>query len=992
MLRPVELQTTTIEIEEGKEENVAGSVVWDAALCLINYLDHNKNLIAEKRVIELGAGTGALGLAAAALGASSVTLTDLDHLEGLITANIARNNLSAKASSAPLCWGQPISSQIPTPPFDIILASDVIYQQASIEPLISTLKALSCPCTIIFLSYEHRPKLQFPRDLFLAAGFQVEQIRMDSDTTPSQRLEQLEKQAHALRSQHATLRTQLAHAVTTNLRFLDQKTTATSISLPSLLPLPEDPAALVDELSTLHAAGQYLQYLKELQALTRHAEKLSRSADRAFNDGDAANYVREFSDAVDGFSQAMGYAIAVEQIAEQGQLSSSPALLHHGATAVARVYATGVTLRGMLSAAAQQALKKCSWPPPIMGDTLLDSPTGTGDSPYPSDERKVEFTGFSNATDTDAVAVVQHVFIIQLTLQRAMEYKKFAALTRSGADNVGTDDVGPTVPVLWPAEELVAGVSAWLQHHFAQGLPTDRADKPEWLFAASLKAARQCAPYAEELQPCIDAHQLQQWYSLQLEFSRALGSSAVAGIVRNHVLPRLTYLNDAAAWLHFVDEAINFERGLAPLRGIVALPDSISGSQRLEGEGEDGEQGRAVAHAFSVIEILFEREEWSKGWLGAERDDAERQVDAAVEARDAWKPAVESDPAVAGELAVGLGSSGLGDAALGTQSSLAGATQQASKHEFYPPTCAQSILSLINVLFSRQGYLFAAQNRNHFTKEVLQPCLKAFRGRLNAMLLRSEQFDHLLDATGISKNGAIICAAHFIEHNLREPAGTLLMAVMSDEALAAAVEKEAASMTTFRRQWAYKLAKVAIDTFQTGFNAYKKKLSIFAAASPVDGITAMLPPPGPSPSLLPAADGLQTLLQALSSHLDAVLFRDVWRAIALAVNYALFNDVATEAEFSEQGAEQLNYDVDALIGVFGACTSRPAAHFKESKEACTLLKLKTEEAQMLMAAAHGGAAVGQEALVSAGIKALNVDQVRSVLARKVDLMPEGDLA
>lgn len=127
-------------------------------------------------MIELGAGTGALGLAAAALGASSVTLTDLDHLEGLITANIARNNLSAKASSAPLCWGQPISSQIPTPPFDIILASDVIYQQGSIEPLISTLKALSCPCTIIFLSYEHRPNLQFPRDLFLAAGFQVEQV------------------------------------------------------------------------------------------------------------------------------------------------------------------------------------------------------------------------------------------------------------------------------------------------------------------------------------------------------------------------------------------------------------------------------------------------------------------------------------------------------------------------------------------------------------------------------------------------------------------------------------------------------------------------------------------------------------------------------------------------------------------------------------------------------------------------------------------------
>jgi hypothetical protein len=810
---------------------------------------------------------------------------------------------------------------------------------------------------------------------------------MDADTTPAQRLKHLENQVQALRSQHAISRTQLADAVTVTLHSLEQKTRP---SLPSSLPLPKEPAALVEELSTLHAAGQFLQYLQELQALTRHAEKLSRSADRAFNDGDAENYVREFSDAVDGFSQAMGYAIAIEQIAEQGQLSTCPALLHHGETAVSRVLATGMTLRGMLSAAAQQALKKCSWPPPIMGhDILMDttSGTGTGDSSQYDGGNRIEFTGFSNATDKDAVAVVQHVFIIQLTLQRAMEYKKFAAL-HSGGGNDGDDDIGSIAPILWPAEELVAGVSAWLHHHFAQGLPTDRVDKPEWLFAASLKAARQCAPYAEELQPCVDAHQLQQWYSLQLEFSRALGASAVAGIVRHHVLPRLTYLDDDAAWLHYVDEAIKFERGLAPLRGTVALSDSMSGSQQLEGEGTEDEQGSAVAHAFSVIEIVFEREEWRDRWLKAERDDAERQVDAAVEAHDAWKPAVESETAVAQEFAaLGLESSGLG----GPQSSMA---QQASKYEFYPPTCAQSILFLINALSRRQRYFFATVNRNHFINEVLQPCLKAFRGRLSAVLLRAEQFDHLLDDAGIFKNGAIICAAHFMEHNLREPAGTLLMTVIANEALAAAVEKEAASMTTFRRQWAYKLAKIAVDTFQTKFTSYKKTLSTFAAASPDDDdSTALLPPSGPSSSLLPAADGLQTLLQALSSHLDSVVFRDVWRAIALAVNYAFFNDVATEAEFSEQGAEQLNYDVDALIGVFGTCTSRPAAHFKESKEACTLLKLKKEEAQMLMAAVHGGGGEEkQEALVSVGIKALNADQVGSVLARRVDLMPRGDYA
>jgi len=45
MIREIELQTTTIKIEEGREENVAGNSVWDAALCLINYLNHNKSEI-----------------------------------------------------------------------------------------------------------------------------------------------------------------------------------------------------------------------------------------------------------------------------------------------------------------------------------------------------------------------------------------------------------------------------------------------------------------------------------------------------------------------------------------------------------------------------------------------------------------------------------------------------------------------------------------------------------------------------------------------------------------------------------------------------------------------------------------------------------------------------------------------------------------------------------------------------------------------------------
>jgi predicted nicotinamide N-methyase len=55
--------------------------VWDGALCLIAYWNKNVNIaneyLLDKNVLELGSGTGAVGIAAAAFGPTKVLLTDL---------------------------------------------------------------------------------------------------------------------------------------------------------------------------------------------------------------------------------------------------------------------------------------------------------------------------------------------------------------------------------------------------------------------------------------------------------------------------------------------------------------------------------------------------------------------------------------------------------------------------------------------------------------------------------------------------------------------------------------------------------------------------------------------------------------------------------------------------------------------------------------------------------------------------------------------------
>ncbi len=57
---------------------------------------------------------------------------------------------------------------------------------------------------------------------------------------------------------------------------------------------------------------------------------------------------------------------------------------------------------------------------------------------------------------------------------------------------------------------------------------------------------------------------------------------------------------------------------------------------------------------------------------------------------------------------------------------------------------------------------------------------------------------------------------------------------------------------------------------------------------------------GVSARLRPALEGLADQLARLSRHMDQVVFRDMWRAVAVAANRMMYNDVATEAQFSAE--------------------------------------------------------------------------------------------
>jgi predicted nicotinamide N-methyase len=127
----------------------AGTQIWTASLFLADYLHANRAQFAQgKHVLELGAGVGVPGLAAAWLGASSVLLSEQAPLDGLLARNVQAHALLFKhVSVQQIDW---LAPNLPAhaPVFDTILVSDCIYEHLYGESwrlLANVIRALRTP-------------------------------------------------------------------------------------------------------------------------------------------------------------------------------------------------------------------------------------------------------------------------------------------------------------------------------------------------------------------------------------------------------------------------------------------------------------------------------------------------------------------------------------------------------------------------------------------------------------------------------------------------------------------------------------------------------------------------------------------------------------------------------------------------------------------------------------------------------------------------------
>lgn len=145
--------------------------LWPTSFELSNFLCTHPEYVVGKRVVELGSGSGAVGLVCAALGAASVTLTDVPDALALIARNSELNPppTGTTVRVSPCLWGdaEHIERLLAESAggFDVVLCCEVVYQQKAevLTALAHTQRALArsdgdVPSKVL-LAYEFRSGL-----------------------------------------------------------------------------------------------------------------------------------------------------------------------------------------------------------------------------------------------------------------------------------------------------------------------------------------------------------------------------------------------------------------------------------------------------------------------------------------------------------------------------------------------------------------------------------------------------------------------------------------------------------------------------------------------------------------------------------------------------------------------------------------------------------------------------------------------------------------
>ncbi|XP_054814124.1 uncharacterized protein LOC129314659 [Prosopis cineraria] len=151
-----------------------GTSVWPCSLVLVKFVDrwgpplppdpNTPNPYSDlldfrsKRAVEIGTGCGVASMGLYLLGLSDIVLTDIAPVMPALKRNLKINRpvLGKNLKYSTLYWNNLDQIRALNPPFDFVIATDVVYIEESVGHLVSAMEALLTDDGVVLLGYQLR--------------------------------------------------------------------------------------------------------------------------------------------------------------------------------------------------------------------------------------------------------------------------------------------------------------------------------------------------------------------------------------------------------------------------------------------------------------------------------------------------------------------------------------------------------------------------------------------------------------------------------------------------------------------------------------------------------------------------------------------------------------------------------------------------------------------------------------------------------------------